>query len=87
MAEYTVTLHIRREDDGREAVLYFDDNQVAEITDKEGVDFGRLRLVPEGLPDTTNPIPAHDFSSCVAYCSINEGHLLPYCLAICAAGS
>ena len=87
MAKYTVTLHIQREDDGRETILHFDDNQVAEIADKEGVDFGRLRLVPEGLPTMSGPTAPHDFSGCLAYCTIDDKNSLPYCLAICAAGS
>lgn len=43
--KYTVTLHIRREGDGKEAVLTFDENQIAQISGTEGADFGRFRLV------------------------------------------
>ncbi len=87
MAKYTVTLNIRREDDGRETVLHFDDNQVAEIMDAKGRDLGRFRLTAEGLPDMNDPITTKDFSNCLKYCTIDEGNSLPYCLAICAAGS
>lgn len=85
--KYTVTLHIRRDADGAEATLTFDESQVAEIIDKEGRELGRFRLVPEGLPDVTDPITTKDFSNCLKYCTIDEGNSLPYCLAICAAGS
>ncbi len=83
---YTVTLHIRREGDGKEAVLTFDDNQIAQISGAAGADFGRFRLVAEDVPDP-NAITTKDFSGCLSYCTIDEGNSLAYCLAICTAGS
>lgn len=84
--KYTVTLHIRREGDGKEAVLTFDDNRIAPISSTEGVDFGRFRLVAEDVPDP-NAITTKDFGGCLKYCTIDEGNSLAYCLGICAAGS
>ncbi|MEO8431496.1 MAG: hypothetical protein ABI592_08305 [Acidobacteriota bacterium] len=83
--KYTVTLHIRREADGREAVLQFNASNVAEIPDKEGRDLGRFRLVPEGLPDAKDQVATRDFSECLKYCLIDDANSLPYCLAICGA--
>ena len=83
--KYEVTLHIRREADGREAILRFDDKHVAEITDKDGRDLGRFRLVPEGLPDPKDQEAVKDFSECLKYCLIDDANSLPYCLAICGA--
>lgn len=85
--KYTVTLHIRREADGKEAILRFDDKQVAEITNKNGSDYGRFRLVPEGLPVPDDVKTKGVFDECLKYCLIDEGNSLPYCLAICGAAA
>lgn len=84
-SKYSVTLHIRRETDGQEAILRFDDQNSAEITDKSGKSLGRFKLVPEGLPDPKDRKSAEDFSQCLKYCLIDDANSLPYCLAICGA--
>ena len=86
-SKYKVSLHIRREADGKEVVLPFDENQTAEISGTGGLDYGRFRLVAEGLPQTGTPATKGTFDEYLKYCTIDEGNSLPYCLAICAAAA
>ena len=86
-SKYKVSLHIRRVADGKEVVLPFDENQTAEISSGGGTDYGRFRLVAEGLPQTGGAEIKGTFDECLKYCTIDEGNSLPYCLAICAAAA
>ncbi len=86
-SKYKVSLHIRRETDGKEVVLQFNENQTAEISSTDGLDYGHFRLVAEGLPQTDAVEIKGTFDQCLKYCTIDEGHSLPYCLAICGAAA
>ncbi len=86
-SKYKVSLHIQRETDGQEVVLQFNENQTAEISSTDGLDYGRFRLVAEGLPQTDTPEIKGTFDQCLKYCTIDEGNTLAYCLAICAAAA
>jgi hypothetical protein len=83
--KYTVSLHIRREDDGQETTLTFDENQTVKIPSDCGHEFGQFRLVAEGVPDPHVLSSVEDGSQCLKYCTIDEGNSLAYCLAICGA--